>query len=87
MAITVTPVMLDGITPGWEQSGDVTVRATYPFKINLIGMVVYSRHAAEPHDRTRRVANAAHPQMTLCSGRGAASAKRSTESGETSTNG
>jgi Flp pilus assembly protein TadG len=41
MTITVEPVKLDGITPGWEQSGDVTVRATYPFKIDLFGMVVY----------------------------------------------
>ena len=41
MTITVEPVKLDGVTPGWEQSGDVTVRATYPFKIDLFGMVVY----------------------------------------------
>ena len=42
MTITVTPVKVDGVTPGWEQSGDVTVRATYPFKINLFGMVFFS---------------------------------------------
>jgi Flp pilus assembly protein TadG len=42
MTVTVTPVKLDGITPGWEASGDVTVRSTYPFKINLFGMVLYS---------------------------------------------
>ena len=42
MSITVEPVMIDGITPGWEQSGDVTVRSTYPFKINLFGMVLYN---------------------------------------------
>ena len=42
IAVTVTPVKVDGVTPGWEQSGDVTVRATYPFKIDIIGMVVYS---------------------------------------------
>ena len=41
MTVTVTPVKVDGITPGWEESGDVTVRATYPFKINLFGMVLY----------------------------------------------
>jgi Flp pilus assembly protein TadG len=42
MTVTVEPVMIDGVTSGWEQSGDVTVRATYPFKINIIGMVVFS---------------------------------------------
>ena len=41
MTVTVEPVMIDGITPGWEESGDVTVRATYPFRINLFGMVIY----------------------------------------------
>jgi Flp pilus assembly protein TadG len=41
MTVTVTPVKVDGITPGWEESGDVTVRATYPFRINLFGMVLY----------------------------------------------
>ena len=41
MVVTVTPVMIDGVTPGWEASGDVTVRATYPFKLNLFGMVVF----------------------------------------------
>jgi len=41
MSITVEPVMVDGVTPGWEESGDVTVRSTYPFKINLFGMVLY----------------------------------------------
>lgn len=41
MSVTVTPVKLDGVTPGWEASGDVTVRATYPFKVNLFGMVVF----------------------------------------------
>jgi len=34
--------MIDGVTPGWEESGDVTVRSTYPFKINLFGMVLYN---------------------------------------------
>jgi Flp pilus assembly protein TadG len=42
MTVSVQPVMIDGVTTGWEQSGDVTVRATYPFKINIIGMVLYS---------------------------------------------
>lgn len=42
MTIAVQPVMLDGVTPGWEQAGDVTVSATYPFKVNLIGMVLFS---------------------------------------------
>ena len=42
IAVTVEPMKVDGVTPGWEASGDVTVRATYPFKINIAGMVVYS---------------------------------------------
>jgi Flp pilus assembly protein TadG len=41
MTITVTPIKVDGVTPGWEESGDVTVRSTYPFKIDLFGLVVY----------------------------------------------
>jgi Flp pilus assembly protein TadG len=40
MTITVEPVKLDG-TAGWEASGDVTVRAEYPFKVRLIGLVVF----------------------------------------------
>ena len=42
MTVAVEPVMLDGLTAGWEQGGDVTVHATYPFKINIIGLVVFS---------------------------------------------
>jgi Flp pilus assembly protein TadG len=42
MDITVEPIMVDGVTPGWEQSGEVTVRATYPFKVDLIGLVVFN---------------------------------------------
>jgi Flp pilus assembly protein TadG len=42
ISVTVEPVKVDGVTPGWEASGDVTVRATYPFRINIVGMVVYS---------------------------------------------
>lgn len=41
MVVTVTPVKLDGVSPGWDASGDVTVHATYPFKIDLFGMVVF----------------------------------------------
>jgi Flp pilus assembly protein TadG len=41
MVITVEPTMLNG-SPGWESSGDVTVRATYPFKINLFGQVFFT---------------------------------------------
>jgi hypothetical protein len=26
---------------GWEESGDVTVRSTYPFKIDMFGLVLY----------------------------------------------
>jgi Flp pilus assembly protein TadG len=42
MTITVTPVKVDGVTPGWEASGEVTVRATYPFTINIIGLVLFN---------------------------------------------
>ena len=42
MTITVEPIKVDGLTPGWEQSGEVTVRATYPFKIDIIGLVVFN---------------------------------------------
>lgn len=41
MTVTVVPVKADGITPGWEESGDVTVRSTYPFRINMFGLVLY----------------------------------------------
>ena len=41
MTVTVTPVKVDGVTPGWEESGDVTVRSTYPFKIDMFGLVLY----------------------------------------------
>ncbi len=42
MVITVEPVKIDGVTPGWEKSGDVTVRATYPFRLNLFGFVLFN---------------------------------------------
>jgi Flp pilus assembly protein TadG len=42
ITVTVEPKKVDGVTPGWEQSGDVTVRTTYPFSINIIGLVVYN---------------------------------------------
>ena len=42
MTVTVTPLKVDGITPGWEGGGQVTVRSTYPFRISLIGMVFFT---------------------------------------------
>jgi Flp pilus assembly protein TadG len=42
MTVTVEPVGVDGVTPGWEASGDVTVRATYPFKVDLFGLVFFT---------------------------------------------
>jgi Flp pilus assembly protein TadG len=42
MTITVTPMKVDGVTQGWEQSGEVTVHTTYPFKVDLIGLVVFT---------------------------------------------
>jgi Flp pilus assembly protein TadG len=41
MTITVDPKDVDGTTAGWYPSGQVTVRASYPFKINLFGIVVF----------------------------------------------
>lgn len=29
-------------SPGWEQGAEVTVTATYPYEINLLGRVVFS---------------------------------------------
>jgi Flp pilus assembly protein TadG len=40
MVITVDPKDIDG-TAGWFPAGNVTVRASYPFKINLFGIVVF----------------------------------------------
>jgi Flp pilus assembly protein TadG len=42
MTVTVEPVKVDGFTPGWEQAGVVTVRAEYPFRVDLIGLVVFN---------------------------------------------
>jgi Flp pilus assembly protein TadG len=42
MTVVVEPVGVDGVTPGWEASGDVTVRATYPFKVDLFGLVFFT---------------------------------------------
>jgi Flp pilus assembly protein TadG len=41
LVITVTPYDPVTNTESWAASGDVTVRASYPFKINLFGMVVF----------------------------------------------
>ena len=41
MVITVKPWDPKTSTEAWAASGDVTVRASYPFKINLFGMVVF----------------------------------------------
>jgi Flp pilus assembly protein TadG len=41
MTITVEAEDIDG-NPGWGPAGDVTVRASYPFKINILGMVVFN---------------------------------------------
>jgi Flp pilus assembly protein TadG len=42
MTVTVAPLKVDGITPGWEGGGQVTVRSQYPFRISLIGMVFFT---------------------------------------------
>lgn len=41
MVITVTPYDPETGTEAWVGGGDVTVRASYPLKINLFGMVVF----------------------------------------------
>ena len=41
LVITVTPYDPVTNTATWAPSGDVTVRASYPFKVNLLGMVVF----------------------------------------------
>jgi Flp pilus assembly protein TadG len=41
MSITVTPQDTDGNQGVWEPSGQVTVRASYPFDVNLFGIVLF----------------------------------------------
>jgi Flp pilus assembly protein TadG len=41
LVITVDPHDPTNGAQGWFASGDVTVRASYPFKINLLGLVVF----------------------------------------------
>lgn len=42
LAITVTPYDPIAGTGDWVQGGDVTVKATYPYSVNLLGLVVMS---------------------------------------------
>ena len=42
--ITVDPFDPTSGTHSWVQGGDVTVTATYPYSINLLGFVVKSGH-------------------------------------------
>jgi Flp pilus assembly protein TadG len=42
LTITVTPYDPATGTNTWAQGGDVTVKATYPFKVDIIGLVVHS---------------------------------------------
>jgi Flp pilus assembly protein TadG len=41
LVISVDPHDPTNGATGWFASGDVTVRASYPFKINLLGIVVF----------------------------------------------
>lgn len=41
MTITVTPYDPVKGTNTWAPAGDITVRASYPFKINLFGLVIF----------------------------------------------
>ena len=50
--VTVTPYNPDDGTATWVQGGDVTVKATYPYNINLFGVVVMSgRFESETTER------------------------------------
>lgn len=40
MVITVDAKDVDG-KPGWGGAGEVTVRASYPFQVNLFGLVIF----------------------------------------------
>jgi len=42
VAVTVTPYDPSSGTDSWVQGGDVTVKATYPYSISLLGLVVKS---------------------------------------------
>ena len=42
LAVTVEPWDPVNNRAGWVASGDVTVRATYPFKINIFGIVLFN---------------------------------------------
>ena len=42
LAITVDPYDPINGTRSWVQGGDVTVTATYPYSISLLGLVVYA---------------------------------------------
>lgn len=41
IGIQVTATKSDG-TPGWEPTGDVTVRTSYPLQIDVLGLVVFN---------------------------------------------
>jgi Flp pilus assembly protein TadG len=52
IAITVTPYDPNDGSATWVQGGDVTVKATYPYNINLFGVVVMSgRFESETTER------------------------------------
>jgi Flp pilus assembly protein TadG len=42
LRVTVTPWDPVNNVSAWVQSGDVTVAAEYPFKINVLGLVLYN---------------------------------------------
>jgi len=42
LGVTVTPYDPSDGSATWVQGGDVTVEATYPYAINLLGFVVFS---------------------------------------------
>jgi Flp pilus assembly protein TadG len=42
LTVTVEPLNPANNMPEWVAAGDVTVKASYPFKVNLFGLVVMS---------------------------------------------
>ncbi len=44
LVVTVDPLNPANGTHTWVQGGDVTVKATYPYSINLLGFVIKAGH-------------------------------------------
>ncbi len=44
LTVTVVPHDPDTNQQAWVQGGDVTVKGTYPYRLNLFGLVVFSKN-------------------------------------------